>query len=300
MPAEIAEPAVATDEESSSPRAEATSVRGPRRGGRTVVRYVVLTALAALVLFPVYVTVVNSLLKPVDIASGFHWFPRSPQWHNYSDAWSEGHLGRYLGNSAIVSISITAGQVVTAVLAAYAFAFLRFPLRNTLFVLFLATLMIPGEVTFFTNVSTVRSFGWYDTYAALIVPFLATGFGAFLIRQSFLTVPNDLREAAQLDGYGHLRFLWRIVVPISRPAIGAMALFAFLGAWNQYLWPLVVTKNQRLQTVQIGLRSLRSTQVDQVTVTYAGTVLAFLPIAILLIVFSKQLVRGLTAGAVKG
>jgi sn-glycerol 3-phosphate transport system permease protein len=298
MPADAT--AVDTGSEAAPPSEEARAPRAPNRHVRVLGRYLILTILAGLILFPVYITVVNSLLKPVDIASGFHWLPRSPQWHNYSDAWSEGHLGRYLGNSAIVSVAITAGQVITAILAAYAFAFLRFPLRNTLFVLFLATLMIPGEVTFFTNVSTIRSLGWYDTYAALIVPFLATGFGAFLIRQSFLTVPSELREAAQLDGYGHMRFLWRIVVPISRPAIGAMALFAFLGAWNQYLWPLVVTKNQRLQTVQIGLRSLRNTQIDQVTVTYAGTVLAFLPIAILLILFSKQLVRGLTAGAVKG
>ncbi len=267
---------------------------------RTLLRYLALVALAVLVLLPVYILVVNSLLRPADLSRGLTWYPSHPQWSNYSTAWSQGHLSRYLANSAIVSIAITAGQVVTAILAGYAFAFLSFPLRRTLFVVFLATLMIPGEVTFFTNVATVRSFGWYDTYAALIVPFLATGFGAFLLRQSFLTVPNDLREAAQLDGYGHLRFLWRIVVPISRPAIGAMALFAFLGAWNQYLWPLVVTKNDRLRTVQIGLRALRNTQIDKATVTYAGTVLAFLPIAILLILFSKQLVRGLTAGAVKG
>ncbi len=276
-------------------------VAGRRPWARVTVRYVVLIVLAAIVLFPIYITVVNSLLKPVDIISRpIKWFPTAPQWGNYADAWSNGHFSRYLINSAIVAAGITLGQTVSAVLAAYAFAFLEFPLRRTLFVVFLTTLMIPGEVTFFTNVNTVRSLGWYDSYAALIVPFLATGFGAFLLRQSFMTVPNDLREAAALDGYGHMRFLARIVVPISRPAIGAMGLFAFLGAWNQYLWPLVVTKSDRLRTVQIGLRALRGTQIDQISVTYAGTVLAFLPIAIILVVFSKQLVRGLTAGAVKG
>lgn len=280
--------------------AELATPLGRGRAWHTFGRYLVLVALSVVILLPVYITVVNSLLKPVQVIHGINWFPSSPQWHNYADAWTGGHLSRYLLNSAIVAIAITAGQTLTAILAAYAFAFLRFPLRTTLFVLFLATLMIPGEVTFFQNVATVRSFGWYDTYAGLIVPFLATGFGAFLLRQSFLTVPHELREAAQLDGYGHLRFLFRIVVPIARPAIGAMALFAFLGAWNQYLWPLAVTKDDRLRTVQIGLRALRNTQIDQVTVTYAGTVLAFLPIAILLVVFSKQLVRGLTAGAVKG
>jgi sn-glycerol 3-phosphate transport system permease protein len=273
-----------------------------RRRGRVVLRYAALVALALVVLFPLYMTVVNSLLPTADLISRpVKWFPTSPEWGNYSKAWSDANLSRYLLNSAVVSLGITAGQTFTAILAAYAFAFLRFPLRSALFVVFLATLMIPGEVTFFTNVATIRSFGWYDTYAALIVPFLATGFGAFLLRQTFLTVPAELREASQLDGYGHLRFLWRIVVPISRPAIGAMALFAFLGAWNQYLWPLVVTKDEHLRTVQIGLRALRNTtDFRTINVVYAGTVLAFLPIAILLVLFSKQLVRGLTAGAVKG
>ncbi len=268
---------------------------------RVAARYAVLLLLAAAVLFPVYITVVNSLLTPARLSSRPPaLFPAHPQWHNYADAWTDGHLGRYVMNSFVVSVSITVFQVVTAVLAAYAFSFLRFPLRGLLFVVFLATLMIPGEVTFFTNVDTIRSLGWYDTYAALIVPFVATGFGAFLLRQSFMTVPGDLRDAAAIDGYGHWRFLGRVVVPLARPAIGAMALFAFLGAWNQYLWPLVATKDERLRTVQIGLKALAGSQLDKIAVTYAGTVLAFLPIAILLVIFSKQLVRGLMSGAVKG
>ncbi len=266
-----------------------------------VARYALLVALAGLVLFPIYLTVVNALLTPARLSSRPPALaPTNPQWHNFAAAWSDGHLARYLTNSAIMSVSITVGEVLTAILAAYTFAFLRFPLRGVLFVVFLTTLMIPGEVTFFTNVDTIRSLGWYDTYATLIVPFLATGFGAFLLRQSFLTVPRDLRDAAALDGYGHWRFMARVVVPLSRPAIGAMALFAFLGAWNQYLWPLVATKDERLRTVQIGLKSLATSEIDKIPITYAGTVLAFAPIAILLLLFSKQLVRGLMAGAVKG
>jgi sn-glycerol 3-phosphate transport system permease protein len=267
---------------------------------RLAVRYVGLTVLAAIVLFPIYATIVNSLSTPVEISRGFPWWPRSPDWENYSKAWDQGHLSRYLLNSVVVTVGITAGQVVTAVLAAYAFAFLRFPLRRTLFVLFLATLMIPGEVTILQNVATITDWNWKNTYWALIVPFLASGFGAFLLRQAFLQVPNDLREAAFLDGYGHLRFMTRIVVPLTRPAIAAMGLFAFLGAWNQYLWPLLVTDDERRRTVQVGLKQLAGASVDQITITYAGTVLAFLPIAVLLLAFSKQLVRGLAAGAVKG
>jgi sn-glycerol 3-phosphate transport system permease protein len=257
--------------------------------------------LAFIVLFPIYITLVNSLLQPSQIASKSPtFFPTSPQWHTYADAWSDGHLASYLRNSFIQTGLIVAGQLVTSILAGYAFAFLRFPFKRTLFVVFLATLMVPFEITIVTNLQTINTLGWYDTFAALAVPFLATGFGAFLLRQTFLQLPKDLQDAAKLDGYGHLRFLTRVAVPLARPTIAALAVFSFLSAWNQYLWPLLVTKDDRLRTVQIGLKQLRATNIDQVNVTFAGTVLAFIPLVILLLIFQKQLVRGLTAGAVKG
>jgi sn-glycerol 3-phosphate transport system permease protein len=209
-------------------------------------------------------------------------------------------MGVYLKNSPIVTAIITVAQVVTAILAGYAFAFVEFPFRRTLFVVFLATLMVPFEVTIVTNVTTVSDLGWYNTYAGLAVPFLATGFGAFLLRQAFLSLPRDLRDAAALDGYGHWRFLWRVAVPLARPAIAALTVFAFLGAWNLYLWPLLVTKDDRLRTVQIGLKQLQQLSIDQVNITFAGAIIAIVPLVILLLFFQKQLVRGLTAGAVKG
>jgi sn-glycerol 3-phosphate transport system permease protein len=268
---------------------------------RLVVRYALLTAVAAVVLFPLYITVVNSLLPSHQLlARPPRLFPSSPEWGTYRRAWNAGHLGSYLKNSAIVTALIVSGQVATSILAAYAFAFLRFPLKRTLFVVFLATTMIPFEVTFFTNQQTIVSLGWYDTYVGLAVPFLATGFGTFLLRQAFLQVPRDLQDAAALDGYGHLRFMARVAVPLARPMVAALALFSFFAAWNQYLWPLIVTKDARLRTVQIGLRQLRGESVNDINVTLAGTVLAALPLFILLLVFQKQLVRGLTAGAVKG
>jgi sn-glycerol 3-phosphate transport system permease protein len=199
-----------------------------------------------------------------------------------------------------VTFIITVGQVLTAILAGYAFAFLEFPFKRTLFVVFLATLMVPFEVTIVTNVTTISDLGWYNTYVGLAVPFLATGFGAFLMRQAFLTLPHDLRDAAALDGYGHWRFLWRVAVPLARPAVAALTVFAFLAAWNQYLWPLLITKDDRLRTVQIGLKQLQQVSVDQVNITFAGAIIAVVPLVILLLFFQKQLVRGLTAGAVKG
>ena len=282
---------------------EVEATRPGKRGRRLRIfgRYVALSVLAFIVLFPIYITLVNSLLQPSQIASKSPtFFPTSPQWHTYSDAWSDGHLGTYLRNSFIQTGLIVVGQLVTSILAGYAFAFLRFPFKRTLFVVFLATLMVPFEITIVTNLQTINTLGWYDTFAALAVPFLATGFGAFLLRQTFLQLPKDLQDAAKLDGYGHLRFLTRVAVPLARPTIAALAVFSFLSAWNQYLWPLLVTKDDRLRTVQIGLKQLRATNIDQVNITFAGTVIAFVPLVILLLIFQKQLVRGLTAGAVKG
>jgi sn-glycerol 3-phosphate transport system permease protein len=268
---------------------------------RLVGRYAVLVLLAMVVLTPIYVTVIGAL-KP---GQAFLDFPRSLLPIDLTldvlrEAWSVGNLDRYLLNSLIVSTLITLGQVVTSVLAAYAFAFLWLPAKRLLFTVFLATLMVPAEAVILSNVLTVQAWGWTDSYRALVVPFLATAFGTFLIRQVFLTIPRDLREAAALDGLGHFRFLWDVAVPIARPAVGALALFAFLSSWNQYLWPQRVTNTDEYRTVQIGLKQLQTANVDQLNLVMAGTVLAALPIFLLLVFFQRQLVRGLTAGAVKG
>jgi sn-glycerol 3-phosphate transport system permease protein len=280
---------------------EAPAPRKPRRGLRTIGSYTLLTAGAVIVLFPIYVTIVNSLL-PLNqlVHQPPPLFPTDPQWHDYSAAWNGGQMSQYMATSAIMTAIIVAGQLVTSVLAAYAFAFLSFPFKRTLFVVCLATLMIPLEVTFITNLDTITSLHWFNSYAGLSIPFLATGFGIFLLRQAFLQIPRDLQEAAQLDGYGHMRFMTRVAVPLARPSLAALAVFSFLAAWNQYLWPLVATGGTSpLDTVQIGLKQLLGTQVSTIPVALAGTVIAFVPLVILLLVFQKQLVRSLTAGAVK-
>jgi sn-glycerol 3-phosphate transport system permease protein len=282
-------------------RAPSPPPRRRHRRFRLAVRYVLLSIGAVVVLFPLYMAVVNSLLAPSQIAhQPPPLFPVHPQWGSYRKAWSEGDLGVYLRNSAIQTSVIVVGQLVTSVLAAFAFAFLEFPFKRTLFFVFLMTLMIPFEVTIATNLSTVSSLGWFNTFPGLTIPFLATGFGTFLLRQAFLQIPRDLREAAQLDGYGNLRFLWSVAIPLARPALAALGVFSFLGAWNQYLWPLLVTGNDNsVRTVQIGLKQLINTQLDQINVSLAGTVIAVVPLLILLVVFQKQLVRSLTSGAVK-
>ena len=280
-----------------------TEVVAPRhsRRMRRAGSYAALTIGAVVVLAPIYFTIVNSLLPPSQLAhQPPPLFPSSPQWHDYSLAWTSGHLARYMATSAVMTISIVVGQLVTSVFAAYAFAFLRFPFKRTLFLLCLATLMIPFEVTFITNLDTLTSLGWFNSYEGLAVPFLATGFGIFLLRQAFLQIPKDLLEAARLDGYGHWRFMLRVAVPLARPSLAALGVFSFLAAWNQYLWPLVATGGTSpLDTVQIGLKQLVGTSAQNIPIALAGAVIAFVPLVILLLIFQKQLVRSLTAGAVK-
>jgi sn-glycerol 3-phosphate transport system permease protein len=220
----------------------------------------------------------------------------------FADAWTQGRMGRYLLNSAVVAVVVTFAQLVTSVLSAYAFTFLRFPFRTALFVLFLATLLVPLETTLVVNRRTVDDLGWLNTYQGLAVPFLATAFGTFLLRQVFRQIPVELREAAAMDGLGHLGFLRQVALPLVRPSLGALGLLAFLGTWNQYLWPNLITTEEDMNTVQTGLRLLNSSvpDIERFNVPIAGTIIAALPIVAVLVAFQRQLVRGLTAGAVKG
>ena len=279
------------------------------RVAQVALTYAVLTLGAVIVLLPIYLAVVNSLLPKQDaISYPPKLFAPDPQFGNYKKAMEAVPLGRYMFNSFVQSSIITIGQLATATLAAYAFAFMRFPLRNFLFIVFLSTLMVPWEASIIPNFQTVQMMGGVlggkilslDSYQALTIPFLATAFGTFLMRQHFMTIPLELRDAAAIDGYGHLRFLWHVLLPLSKPALGTLAVFAFLQSWNQYLWPLLVTNSDNYRTVQIGLAGLASQEIDSINVVMAGTVIALLPMLIVIVLFQRQLVRGLMQGALKG
>ena len=288
----------AAEEEFERRQRKARSYDEPT-GLRRVGRYALLLFIAFIVLFPVYTTVIAAL-KPSNKVLDNPLLPDSFTLDVLRDAWTEGRLGRYLLNSFVVAAIVTVAQVVTSVLAAYAFAILRFPGKNILFLAFVATLLVPLEATLVVNFDTVESLGWVNSYAGLSVPFLATAFGVFLLRQVFLTLPRDLKDAAAIDGVGHLGFLRHVAVPLVRPTLGALALFSFLASWNQYLWPNLVVNEDDRHTVQSGLRLLSKSNLDRPNLVMAGTVIAAIPIVVALIVFQRQLVRGLTAGAVKG
>jgi len=266
----------------------------------TVFRYVLLAVIAFVVLFPVYAIVIGAL-KPGNRVLVNPLVPDSFTLRIFADAWTSGRMGRFLLNSAGVASVVTIGQVVTSLMAGYAFALLKFPGRNVIFLVFLATLLVPLEATVVVNRQTIDSLGWLDSYQGLIVPFLATAFGTFLVRQALMSLPKDLRDAALIDGVGHIGFLRHVAIPLVRPTLGALALFSFLGNWNSYLWPnIVVTSNDDVNTVQTALRRLKAQALDAPNLVMAGTIIAAIPIAVVLLVFQRQLIRGLTAGAAKG
>jgi sn-glycerol 3-phosphate transport system permease protein len=284
----------------SSPSSVA-SVAAPR-GIRRVGRYTLLGAVTLIVVFPIWAVLLQALKSgPDSLDHPRSLLPVDLTLDTVRAAWTQGDLGRLLLNSAFVSVAVTLGVVLTSLLAAYAFSFLHFPGRNIIFVFFLAAMLVPAEVTVVINRRTADSLGWINTYQGLIIPSLASTFGVFLVRQMFLQLPGELREAAALDGVGHMRFLWEVAAPLSRPTLGALGLFTFLGTWNAYLWPSQVINDLDHRTIQIGLESLKTPgDISRFNLITGGLVIAALPIFVMLVAFQRQLVRGLTAGAVKG
>ena len=271
------------------------------RTAKNVAWYLTLSLLSLLVVFPVWMTLVRALSTPVAyVNAGLPLYPVDVQWDIFRRAFTEGELGRRMVLSAVVTVIIAASQLVTSVLCAYAFAFLRFPLKRLVFVLFMATLMLPIEVTLIPNVGTIRDLGWLNSYPGLTVPFLATAFGIFLIRQGFMGIPKDLLDAAKLDGYGHFAFMTRVAVPVTRPVVASFGVISLLAAWNQYLWPRAVVTVSEWETVQIGLKSIAASNVEESNIGFAAAILAAVPVLLLLIFLQRHLIRGLTAGAVKG
>jgi sn-glycerol 3-phosphate transport system permease protein len=282
-------------------RTEADVRNGGSRRLRNAGWYLLLSALALTVLFPIYMTGVRALSNPVTyFQRGQPLYPVDIEWDVFARAFDEANFGRQLTITVAVTAIIVIAQLVTSILAAYAFAFLEFAGKRLMFAVCMATLMLPIEVTLVANSRTIRELDWTNSLQGLTAPFLATALGIFLIRQGFLGVPRDLRDASALDGFGHVQFLWRVAIPLSRPVIAAFTVLSFLAAWNSYLWPRAITDSSDWNTIQIGLRAVTQSTADQVNVGVAAALLAALPVLVILILFQRHIVRGLTAGAVKG
>lgn len=273
-----------------------------RMSGEVMAVHLMLSVASLLMLFPIVYVLLGSFKGPTELfAYPPKLLPQGLYLENYGEAWKLNPFGNFILNSLLVASVITLGQLLTSVLGAYAFSRLHFYGRDALFMVFLATLMIPGHVTLIPSFLIVKSLGWVDTYAGLTVPFLATAFGTFLLRQFFLTIPQELEDAAKLDGASRLRFLFTILLPLSRPALGALGIWSFLSAWNQYLWPLIVTNSTRMRTVQIGIAMfLREEEGTSWAVVMAGTVLVILPTLLAFLVAQRQIIKGIALTGMKG
>jgi sn-glycerol 3-phosphate transport system permease protein len=278
-----------------------------RSGNRTdamrynTIAYTLLTITAIVLMFPLIFSLSLALqgetvaptLLPTD------W--SNLDWHVFSTVFERQPIMlRWIFNSFVVSIAVTLGVLVTSSLLAFALSYLDFPGKGLLLFFTLGTLMVPFEATLIPNYLFVARLGWRDTYQGLIVPFLASGFGVFLLRQYFLTLPRELYDAALVDGCTRIRYLWLILVPLSRPALATLAVYTFLGTWNQFYWPLLITNSTEWRTTQVGITIFRDFELGVFNIQMAATLIVMLPTLILLVLGQRQLVRGLTAGALKG
>jgi multiple sugar transport system permease protein len=249
-------------------------------------------------LIPFLWTLSTSLKAPGQIFTlPIVWLPNPPIWENYREVVRIMPFGRFYANSLFVAVSATLLELLMASLAAFAFARLRFWGRDQLFVIYLATLMIPGQVTLVPSFVIIRMLGWYDTYQALIIPGAFSAFGTFLLRQHFRTIPVDFDEAAQLDGASPLWIWWRVVLPLSGPTLATFAIFSFLGQWNSFLWPLIVTSSLEMRTLPLGLSMLQSQYSVQWHLLMAGTMIALAPLLLLYIVGQRWIIQGLASPA---
>lgn len=226
--------------------------------------------------------------------------PKNPTISNFVDVLKKVPLFKFVFNSFVVAGLITFGQIVSCSLAAFSFSFLNFKGKEILFMLVMSTMMIPGEATIISNYLTVSSWNWLDSYQVLIVPYLTSAMGIFLFRQFYLSFPIALYESAKIDGCTNLKFICKILMPLTKSAIGAMAVYTFINAWNMYMWPLLVTGSDKMRTVQIGISMLNSIDSQSITMMIAGVVMIIVPSLLIFVVGQKQLIRGMFSGAVKG
>ncbi|RPI56062.1 MAG: carbohydrate ABC transporter permease [Chloroflexi bacterium] len=271
------------------------------RGIGKALLYLMLTVAALVMIFPLYTGLVTSLLGPDNLSTyPPKLFPVEFRLDNFVEATRQAPLLRFILNSFIQSSGVMIMQLVTASLAAFAFAYLPFKGKNIVFLIFLSTMMIPWESTIIPNYLFIQGLGWDDTYMGLIAPFMATAFGTFLLRQFFMSIPKDLHDAAIIDGCSNIRYLITILLPLARPALGTLAVYSFLQTYNQYLWPLLITNTTDMRTVQIGITMLQVFEREQWQIVLAGVVIVMIPTLVLFVVANRQLIRGLTAGALKG
>lgn len=277
--------------------AKALAKRRTRIGIRLVANFV----MAFVILLPLLYALSIAFMPSGELFTmELNLVPKNPTLSNFRDALVNVPLLRFILNSFIMAGCITIGQIITCSLSAFAFSFLEFKGKGILFAIVMATMMVPGEATIISNYLTVGNLGMLDTYGVLIVPYLTSAMGIFLFRQFYMTFPISLYESAKLDGCNNLKFIIKILLPLTKSAIGAMGVYTFINAWNMYMWPLLVTGSDKMRTVQIGISMLDSVDSQSITLMIAGVVIVIIPSISIFILGQKQLIRGMFSGAVKG
>jgi ABC-type glycerol-3-phosphate transport system permease component len=228
------------------------------------------------------------------------WIPNEIILSNYAQAWREVPFPRYFLNTVLISSAVVLGTLITSCLAAYAFAKFRFPGRETLFMFFLSMMIVPQAVYLVPSFIILSKLGWVDTYMALTVPWLAQIFSIFLLRQQFRTIPDDYYDAALIDGCSRLGFLWRVLVPLSRPTLITIGLFALLGSWNTFIWPLIMTNSDKLRPIQVGLSYFAQEQGTEYGLMMAAATFCVAPVVVVYFLAQKQVIESYAKSGIKG
>ncbi|MBG9981781.1 carbohydrate ABC transporter permease [Aerococcaceae bacterium DSM 111020] len=228
------------------------------------------------------------------------WVPPTPQWENYAKALAMAPFDRYFVNSVLVTLASTAGEMITSILAAFAFSKFKFWGKNILFLILLATMMVPGELMTIPNFVTLSNWGLINTYGALIIPWLASVFTVFALKQSFESVPDELYYAAKVDGSSDWRYLWEVLVPLSKSSIVAVMILKVIGSWNSFLWPLIVTTDRHMRTLPVGLQSFTTEAGTRFELLMAASTVVILPMVIFYLIFQKYIIQGISRSGLKG
>lgn len=262
----------------------------------------VLLSIALLIFLMPFIWMIATALKPASevFATPPKLFGSQLRVQNFSEAWNYVPFGRYMVNGLFVSVAGTLVVCATSILAAYAFARLSFKGRNGLFLLYLVTLMVPQEVMVVPMFMLMQQFGWTNSYQALILPWAFSAFGTFLLRQFFLSIPQELEDAALVDGANRLRILLQVIMPIARPAIAVLAVFTFINYWNSFLWPLIILNTQDRFTVPVGLNGFLGEQGSQWHLLMAASTISMLPTVIMVLLLQRHLVRGIAMSGLGG
>jgi sn-glycerol 3-phosphate transport system permease protein len=265
-----------------------------------VALYLLLAVVGLVALAPLY-WLLSSSITPSGEIFQFQWFPVHLEFDNYAEAWESAPFGRFYVNSVVVTLAGALLQICVAVLSSYAFAYLRFPAKNAVFLVFLGAMMVPGAVVLLPNYLTIATLGWVNTYAGLVIPGVGSVFAMFLLRQHMMTLPGEVTEAAKVDGAGHLRILWSIILPMSRPMVVTVVIIALVEKWNDFIWPLVATSTDAMRTLPVGLLMLKNVEgFTNWGAVMAATVFVVVPPLVVFFVAQRQIISGLTQGALKG